>query len=174
MDVSLKLSKDLLRHTPMALQAMLTGLPQDWITGDEGPGTWSPYQVVAHLTHVEETDWIDRTTLFLERNPGGLFRPVDREAGFTRFKGWKLGDILSAFAVARASNLESLDELVDDDDLGLKALHPSLGAVTLGQLLATWTVHDLNHLGQIVKAMAKQYQQAVGPWRSFLPILGAP
>lgn len=173
MDFSLPLTKDLLRRTPEALAALLGGLPQEWVSGDEGPGTWSPYQVVAHLTHIEETDWIDRVQLFLERDPERLFRPVDREAGFQKFQAWSLADILGRFATVRRSNLETLDALVGEADLRLGAVHPAFGAVTMDQLLATWVAHDLNHLGQITKAMAKQYRAAVGPWRSLLPILDA-
>lgn len=173
MDFSLPLSTELLRRTPQTLPALLDGLPEEWLAGDEGPGTWSPYQVVAHLAHIEETDWIDRVQLFLERDPGRLFRPVDREAGFQKFSGWPLADILGRFAAVRRSNLETLDALVHDDDLGLGAVHPAFGAVTMDQLLATWVAHDLNHLGQIAKTMAKQYRDAVGPWRSLLPILDA-
>lgn len=157
MDFSLELNRELLRQTPLALEVMLAGLPEEWVAGDEGPGSWSPYQMVAHLTHVEETDWIDRTKLFLDRNPERLFRPVDREAGFTRFQDWSLGDILSRFASVRSSNLEALGELVKVEDLDLRAVHPTFGEVTLAQLLATWAVHALIHLGQIVKAMARQY-----------------
>lgn len=174
MDFSLDLGKEVLRRTPDALQAMLSDLPEDWITGDEGPDTWSPYQVVGHLTHIEECDWIDRTRVILEHGTARVFEPVDREAGFIRFRDWKLGDLLGRFAAVRASNLETLEALVEVEDLGRRGVHPTFGEVTLGQLLATWVVHDLNHLGQIVKTMAKQYTQAVGPWREFLPIIDAP
>jgi hypothetical protein len=153
---------------------MLSDLSEDWITGDEGPDTWSPYQAVGHLTHIEECDWIDRTKAILEHGTERVFEPIDREAGFTRFKDWKLSDLLSRFASVRTSNLEALDRLVEGEDLGRRGVHPDFGEVTLDQLLATWVVHDLNHLGQIVKTMAKQYTQAVGPWRAFLPIIDAP
>jgi uncharacterized damage-inducible protein DinB len=173
-DFSLELGKEVLRRTPESLHAMLSGLSDDWISGDEGPDTWSPYQVVGHLTHIEECDWIDRTRVILEHGTGRAFEPVDREAGFTRFKGWKLGDLLARFASVRASNLETLDAMVGSEDLERRGVHPDFGQVTLGQLLATWVVHDLNHTGQIVKTMAKQYGQAVGPWREFLAIVDAP
>jgi len=173
MDFSLELGKEVLRRTPVALQAMLSDLSEDWIAGDEGPDTWSPYQVVGHLIHVEECDWIDRTRVILEHGTEHFFRPVDREAGFTRFRGWEFRDLLDWFASVRASNLETLRALVTSEDLERRGLHPTFGEVTLGQLLATWVVHDLNHLGQIVKTMAKQYTQAVGPWREFLPIVDA-
>jgi uncharacterized damage-inducible protein DinB len=174
MDFSLELGTEVLRRTPDALQAMLSDLSEDWITGDEGPGTWSPYQVIGHLTHIEESDWIDRTRVILEHGTECTFDPVDREAGIARFKDWKLHDLLGRFASVRASNLETLGALVEAEDLGRRGVHPAFGEVTLSQLLATWVVHDLNHFGQIAKAMAKQYTQAVGPWRELLPIIDAP
>jgi hypothetical protein len=174
MDFSLELGTEVLRRTPDALRAMLSGLSEDWIAGDEGPGTWSPWQVVGHLTHIEECDWIDRTRVILEHGTDRVFEPVDREAGFTRFRDWSLGDLLDRFASVRTSNLESLGALVGVDDLARRGVHPTFGEVTLGQLLSTWVAHDLNHLNQIVKTMAKQYTETVGPWREFLPIIDAP
>jgi hypothetical protein len=106
---------------------MLSDLSEGWITGDEGPDTWSPYQVVGHLTHIEECDWIDRTRVILEHGTDPVFEPVDREAGFTRFKGWTLGDVLGRFASVRTSNLETLDALVAVEDLGRRGVHPSSG-----------------------------------------------
>jgi hypothetical protein len=173
-DFSLELGKEVLRNTPDALRTMLSGLSEDWTTGDEGPDTWSPYQVVGHLTHIEECDWIDRTRVILEHGTDRVFDPVDREAGFARFEGWTLDDLLARFASIRASNIEALTTSVDVRDLQRRGVHPVFGEVTLGQLLATWVVHDLNHLDQIVKTMAKQYTLAVGPWREFLGIIDAP
>ena len=174
MDFSLDRSGEVLARTPDVLRAMLLGVSEDWTTGDEGPGTWTPCQVVGHLTHIDEVDWIDRTRRILEHGTGRAFEPVDREAGFARFKGWSLGDLLDRFASVRAANLTTLNALVGVEDLGRRGVHPGFGEVTLAQLLATWTVHDLNHLGQIVKTMAKQYTAAIGPWREFLPIVDAP
>jgi hypothetical protein len=174
MDFSLDRSKEVLSRTPDVLRAMLVGVSSDWTTGDEGPGTWTPYQVVGHLTHIDEVDWIDRTRRILEHGTSQVFEPVDREAGFARFKGMSLGELLDRFASVRAANLETLNALVGVDELTRRGVHPSFGEVTLGQLLATWTVHDLNHMGQIVKTMAKQYTDAIGPWREFLPIVDAP
>ncbi len=173
MDFSLELGTEILRRTPSVLSALLAGLPDDWTDGDEGPGTWSPYQVVGHMTYVEECDWIDRTRVILEHGTDRVFEPVDREAGFTQFAGWELTALLSRFARVRASNLDTLDALVAVEDLGRRSVHPAFGVVTLSQLLATWVVHDLNHLGQTVKTMAKQYSEAVGPWRELLPIIDA-
>lgn len=174
MDFSLELGEEVLRSTPSALRAMLSGLSDDWTTANEGPATWSPYQVVGHLSHIEECDWLDRTRLILEHGTKRVFEPVDREAGFERFKDWKLRDLLDRFDSVRTSNLKTLKELVEVGDLTRSGLHPTFGEVTLSQLLATWVVHDLNHMGQIVKTMAKQYRDAVGPWREFLPIIDAP
>jgi hypothetical protein len=174
MDFSLERGEALLRRTPNVLRAMLSDLSADWTARDEGADTWSPYQVVAHLTHIEECDWIDRTRVILEHGTERVFDPVDREAGFTRFKDWGLGDLLSRFALIRTANLETLNTLVGVADLKRRGTHPTFGEVTVGQLLATWVVHDLNHTGQIVKTMAKQFGQAVGPWRELLPIIDAP
>ncbi len=174
MDFSLDLGKEVLRRTPSVLRAMLSEIPDAWTAGDEGPGTWTPYQVVGHLAYVEEFDWMDRTQVILEHGTDRVFDPVDREAGFERYRDWRLGDVLERFALLRSANLEALDGLVGGEDLGRRGVHPSFGEVTLSQLLATWVVHDLNHVGQIVKTMAKQYTDAIGPWREFLPIVDAP
>jgi uncharacterized damage-inducible protein DinB len=174
LDFSLELGTEILRRTPDVLRAMLFDLSDDWTSSDEGSDTWSPYQVVGHLTHVEECDWIDRTRVILDHGTDRIFEPVDREAGFARFRDLKLSDLLDRFAAVRASNLETLELLVEVGDLGRRGIHPTFGEVTISQLLATWVVHDLNHLGQIVKTMAKQYARAVGPWRELLPIIDAP
>jgi len=174
MDFSIETGTEVLRGTPGALRGMLSGLSDGWLSGDEGPGTWSPWQVLGHLTHIEETDWIDRTRVILEHGTDREFDPVDREAGFAKFRGWDVDRLLDRFAEVRTANLATLDELITAGDLDRRGVHPTFGEVTLGQLLATWVVHDLNHAGQIVKAMAKQYREAVGPWREFLAIVDAP
>jgi hypothetical protein len=173
MDFSLERSRAILVRTPVSLSALLLGLPEEWTENDEGPGTWSPYQVVGHMTHIEECDWMDRTTRILAESEPPALEPVDREAGFTRFEGWPLSRLLEHFGAVRASNLEQLNAVVTPADFGRKGIHPEFGEVTLSQLLATWVVHDLNHLDQIVKTMAKQYRDAVGPWRAFLPVVDA-
>jgi uncharacterized damage-inducible protein DinB len=174
MDFSLDRAREVLGRTPEVLQAMLSNLSDDWAAANEAPDAWSPYQVVGHLTHIEECDWIDRTRVILELGTERAFEPVDREAGFTRFKDWELNDLLDRFRAVRTSNLTALDGLIEAEDLGRRGVHPTFGEVTISQLLATWVVHDLNHVGQIVKTMAKQYTDAVGPWREFLPIIDAP
>jgi len=174
MDFDVESAREVLRRTPHALRAMLADLPEDWLQGREAPDAWSPYQVCGHLLHVEECDWIDRTRVILEHGTTTVFEPVDREAGFTRFAGWSIDDLLDRFATTREASLAELAQLVGQDDLVRRGVHPTFGEVTLAQLLATWTVHDLNHMNQIVKTMAKQYTGAVGPWREFLPVLDAP
>jgi hypothetical protein len=173
-EFSLDRATALLSRTPASLSALLMGLPEEWTMSDEGPGTWSPYQVLGHLTHIEESDWMDRTLIILREGGPHPFEPVDREAGFARFEGWATTDLLERFREVRASNLEQLGRAVADEDLARVGLHPTFGEVTLDQLLAAWVVHDLNHLDQIAKTMAKQYTAAIGPWRAFLPIVDAP
>lgn len=174
MEYSLESATDLLRRTPHALRNLLDDLAAGWLHGDEGPGTWSPYQVAGHLAHIEDRDWLDRTRIILEHGTDRVFDPVDREAGFERFRDWPVADVLEHFSSARMANLASLPGLVHDGDLDRRGVHPQFGEVTLRQLLATWVVHDLNHLGQIAKTLAKQYGEAVGPWRANLDILETP
>jgi uncharacterized damage-inducible protein DinB len=153
---------------------MLTDLSDDWLHGREAPDAWSPYQVCGHMLHIEESDWLDRTRVILEHGTSREFEPVDREAGFARFRDWPLTDILRRFDEVRRGNLEELATLVSEANLDRRGVHPTFGEVTLAQLLATWVVHDLNHTNQIVKTMAKDYTDAVGPWRAFLPVLDMP
>ncbi len=165
--------KAVLSRTPSTLRALLIDLPGELTTSNEGPDTWSPFQVVGHMTHIEEFDWMDRAELILSRSEPRTFEPVDREAGFARFARWSMKEMLDRFADLRTSNLRQLDAMVSDDDLGRIGIHPTFGEVSLSQLLATWAVHDLNHLNQIVKTMAKQYATAIGPWRTWLPVVDA-
>jgi len=164
-------AREILRRTPVTLRALLADLPDEWLHGREAAEAWSPYQVCGHLLHIDECDWIDRTRVILEHGTTQVFVPVDREAGFARFAGWSAEQLLDRFAEQRAANLDVLQELVKPSDLDRQGLHPDFGPVTLAQLLATWVVHDFNHLHQIVKTMAKEYRDAVGPWRAYLPIL---
>jgi hypothetical protein len=162
----------LLERTPAALRAMLHGLPARWVAATEGPGTWSPYDVVGHLIHADRTDWIPRARHILagESRP---FDPFDREAQFAQSRGATLSVLLDRFDAARRESLAALRGMsLTAGDLARTGTHPELGTVTLGQLLATWTVHDLDHLGQIARTMAKVYRTAVGPWKAYLSILG--
>ena len=171
MEYNLADARALLQSTPVTLRAILASLPDDWLHGREAPDAWSPYQVCGHLLHIEESDWIDRTKVILEHGTDHVFEPVDREAGFARFDGWSIDDLLDRFAEQRRANLKMLELLVKPSDLDRQGVHPTFGPVTLSQLLATWVVHDFNHVHQVVKTMAKNYGAAVGPWRAFLPIL---
>lgn len=164
---------EVLERTPAVLDRLLRGIGAAWHRADEGPETWSAFDVVGHLVHGEETDWIPRARIILEHGEDRPFEPFDRFAQLTRFGGWTLDRLLDRFAELRESNLETLRSWrLTGEQLSLRGRHPELGAVTLGQLLATWAVHDLNHLGQISRVMAGRYMGEVGPWRAYLSILG--
>jgi len=165
----------ILRRTPLTLKALLTGLPEAWTTSSEGPGTWSAYDIVGHLLAGEEADWIERTRTILEHGEQRPFDSFNRAAMFEDYQGFSLEQLLSAFEEARNKNLETLrDFSITPEKLALKGTHPALGTVTLSQLLATWVAHDLNHIGQIVEVMSRQYADAVGPWIVYLGILNRP
>jgi uncharacterized damage-inducible protein DinB len=171
-DFSLEAGMAVLTRTPDALRAMLANLPAPWTGSDEGPDTWSPADVIGHLIHAEETDWIPRATIILTQGETQAFEPFDRFAQAERFAGWSLERLLDRFAEVRAEGLKTLREWrLTPDQLALRGTHPELGRVTLAQLLATWVVHDLGHIGQIARVMAKQYTVAVGPWKAYLPVL---
>jgi hypothetical protein len=160
-----------LERTPAALAALLDGLPDRWTAATEGEGTWSPYDVVGHLIHGERTDWIPRARHILAGDPRP-FEKFDRVAMFRDSRGRTLSELLETFAALRRENLATLASLrLTPDDLARPGLHPELGGVTLGQLLATWVVHDLDHVGQIARVMAKVYGKTVGPWVPYLSIL---
>jgi len=163
----------LLRRTPGVLRALLTDLPDGWSTVTEGPGTWSPFDIVGHMIHGERADWIPRVEHILQHGDALPFPPFDREAMFEASKGQSLPDLLDTFDVERRRSLARLHELsLDTTDLGRTALHPAFGQVTLGQHLSTWVVHDLTHLNQLARTIAVQYGDAVGPWRAYLSVLG--
>jgi uncharacterized damage-inducible protein DinB len=166
---------EILRRTPATLTVFLRGLPEGWTTSTEGPGTWSAYDIVGHLLHAEEVDWMERAHIIIEHGEQRPFDSFNRAAMFEKYQGFSLDQLLAAFEQARAKNLAVLSELsLTPEKLSLKGTHPALGTVTLSQLLATWVVHDLNHIGQIVEVMARQYAEAVGPWSAYLAILTRP
>ena len=165
-------STDILRRTPGTLRALLEGLGDPWTRTDEGPETFSAFDVVGHLIDGEETDWIPRAEIILSRNPGASFAPYDRFRHYERNRDRTLASLLEEFARLRAANLDRLASWsLGDAELDLAATHPSLGPVTLRQLLATWVAHDLGHVAQVVRVMAKQYRGEVGPWAQYLPVL---
>ncbi|MBA3920137.1 MAG: hypothetical protein C0516_16380 [Gemmatimonas sp.] len=172
MNFSLDEGRSILARTPVILDVWLRDLPDVWVHGTEGPGTWSPYQVVGHLLHGERTDWMPRIQLTLSSDAERRFTPFDREAMLRDHAETPLHELLRAFRSAREDNLALLSALdIRDVHFSGTATHPVFGEVTLGQLLATWVAHDLSHLAQISRTMAKQYREAVGPWRQFLSVM---
>jgi uncharacterized damage-inducible protein DinB len=173
MEFQLEEAKEILRQTPATLDALLRRLSQAWIERNEGLDTWSPFDVVGHLIHGEETDWIPRALIIINDGESRPFEPFDRVAMFEKSKGKSLVELLDTFSRLRSSNLRQLEEMnVTPEMLEKRGTHPELGTVTLGQLLAAWVVHDLGHIAQIVRVMARQYGKEVGPWTAYLSILG--
>lgn len=168
-------ARPILRRTPAVLRALLWDLPESWAGGTEGPGTWSPFDIVGHLIHGERTDWIPRTEILLAHGETRPFTPFDRLAQFEASRGKTLYELLDTFAELRAANLVRLESFdLTPEDFGRRGRHPELGACTLGELLATWVAHDLSHIAQIARVMGRQYAAEVGPWRAYLPMLGEP
>ncbi|HEU4586902.1 MAG TPA: DinB family protein [Gemmatimonadaceae bacterium] len=161
-----------LERTPATFHSLLSGLPDVWTLSNEGPDTFTPFDNLAHLIHGERTDWIPRARIILEQGADRRFTPFDRFAHVRESAGKSLSELLDEFARLRALNLDTLRgwELTDEH-LALEGEHPELGTVTLRQLLSTWVAHDLGHVAQTSRVMAKHYREAVGPWREYLPVL---
>ncbi len=165
-------SVSVLERTPRVLESLLGGLDTPWTHENEGPDTWSPFDIVGHLVHGEKTDWIPRILIILNDSDNKTFRPVDRFAQFEESKGKTMADLLEEFKSLRNQNLEQLKGFVlTEFELNSKGIHPELGEVTLQQVLATWVTHDLGHIAQISRVMAKQYKNEVGPWTAYISIL---
>jgi len=172
MSLDLAQAVAVLERTPAALRSLLAGLPPDWTDADEGPDTWSPWAILGHLVHGERTDWIPRARIILARGEERRFAPFDRQAQFRDSRGRSLAELLDEFARLRSDNLATLAGWrLTQAELALEGVHPAFGPVTLRQLLATWVVHDLGHLAQIARVMAKRYTSEVGPWVAYLPVL---
>jgi hypothetical protein len=162
----------LLTHTPATLNALLRHLPETWTHRNEGPNTWTVYDVIGHLNHCERFDWLPRAKMILEFGDTWTFAPLDREAQKSTSPGKSLAQLLDEFSHLRSENLSQLHTLnLQSDDLARRGRHPAFGPVTLSQLLATWAAHDLTHLHQISRIMAHQYREAVGPWSVYLGVL---
>jgi hypothetical protein len=162
----------ILTRTPATLDTLLRGLPDGWTTGNEGGETWSPYDVIGHLIHGDETDWMPRAKIILQHGEARAFDRFDRLAQFTASSGRTLASLLDEFATRRRDSLRELAALrLSDADLERRGRHPELGVVTLRQLLATWVAHDLDHVVQISRVLARQYSDEVGPWRAYLRII---
>jgi hypothetical protein len=164
-------TRDLLQRTPDVLRVLLGGLPESWTSTADVEGGWRPRDVLGHLISGELEDWIPRTERILAEGTGRTFEPFDRFAHEGRDDASTLDALIQRFAEPRGENLTRLDELVTDADLDRRGLHPALGEVTLRELLATWAVHDLDHVAQIYAGMAGSHDAAVGPWKTYLGIL---
>jgi len=172
MDFDLAAGTAVLERTPRALRAMLDGLPDGWIDANEGPDTWSPRDVVVHLVNCDRTNWIPRARVILAQGADRAFPPFDRFAEIATNKTTHIAALLDDFADARAQGLAELAARnISEAQLDLHGTHPALGTATLRQLLSTWVAHDLAHTAQIARVMARQYRDAVGPWRLYLTIM---
>jgi uncharacterized damage-inducible protein DinB len=169
---SLDESLPILERTPAVFRALLAGVPDAWIVADEGPDTFSPHENLGHLIHGERVDWIPRAKIILAQGPSRAFEPYDRFAQRRESAGKSLATLLDEFADLRAANCQTLRAMnLGPRELALTGEHPGLGTVTLAQLLASLVVHDLGHIAQTVRVMAKRYRAAIGPWTEFLPIV---
>jgi hypothetical protein len=172
MEQNLQQTMSLLSRTPAALDALLRDLPEAWTLRDEGENTWSVFDVVGHLIDGERVNWMPRARMVLQSGERATFVPFDREGHLREGQDKSLGQLLDEFARLRSENLRELRGLdLRQEDLERRGRHPAFGVVTLSELLATWTVHDLTHLHQISRIMALQYRDAVGPWSAYLGVL---
>ena len=171
MNFDLNKTTDVLERTPKILEDLLSGLSDDWIVNNEGDDTWSPYDIVGHLIHGERTDWMVRLEIILHKEDKN-FIPYDRFAQSKESKGKSLQQLLSEFTLLRKENLQKLKSLnLTENDLNKTGIHPEFGDVTLRQLLSTWTIHDLTHIAQITRVMAKQYKEEMGPWMKYFRVM---
>jgi len=172
MQFKLSEATQILQRTPATLTAMVAGIPEPWLKATEGGGTWSCYDIVGHLIHGELTDWIPRVRIILEHGEARAFEPFDRFAQFREDQTRPISALLDQFAFLRSENIAILQGLnLSSSDFSRRGTHPELGAVTLGQLLSSWAVHDLSHIAQIARVTAKQYSGEVGPWHAYMSIL---
>jgi hypothetical protein len=163
---------EILERTPAVLNTLLSGISDDWVMNNEGAETFSPYDVVGHLIHGEKTDWVVRAKLILEHGTAKPFEPYDRFAQYEESKGKSLQQLLDEFDEIRKRNIAWFQSCqVTEEDLERKGMHPVLGEVSLRNLLSTWVVHDLTHIAQVTRVMAKQYKGEMGPWPEFFRIL---
>ncbi len=165
-------SIEILERTPKILETYLNELSNNWLKSNEGENTWSPYDIVGHLIFGEKTDWIIRTKTILSQSENKMFEPFDRFAQLKENQNKPISELVTEFKSLRKTNLEELKSLnITNKNFKLKGIHPEFGEVTLEQLISTWVVHDLGHISQISRVMAKQYETNVGPWKAYLGIL---
>lgn len=175
MDFDLARATEVLERTPAVFRALLGGLPEAWTLPNEGPDTFSAVENLAHLIHGERADWMERARIILAQGADRRFAPFDRFAHRQESRDATVADLLDEFARLRADNLATLRSWrLTERELALCGEHPAFGTVTLSQLLATWVVHDLGHIAQTARVLAKQYRAAVGPWDAYLPVLHRP
>lgn len=172
MKFELEKAIEILIQTPETVKTLLGDLSEDWTGSDGNTTSWSPFDIVGHYIHGEETDWIPRARIILAQSENLTFTPFDRLAQFERSKGKTLPELIEIFSRLRRENIETLRSWnLTDEQLKLKGIHPELGEVDLEQLLATWVVHDLNHVRQITEVLARKYSGSVGVWKEYLSIL---
>lgn len=172
MDFQLSQAIEILSQTPATVKSLLGNLSDEWIFASDGEKSWTPFDVIGHYIHGEETDWIPRAEIILAQGENLTFEPFDRFAQFEKSEGKTFSELLDAFADLRRKNIKTLKSWdLTEEQLRLEGIHPELGEVSLEQLLATWVVHDLTHIRQIVSVMAKQYSENVGEWKNYLSIL---
>jgi hypothetical protein len=161
-----------LERTPAVFRALLSGLPEAWLRADEGPETFTPFDNLGHLIHGERADWIPRARIILTQGTNRTFDRYDRFAQNRESRGKSVAQLLAEFDELRAGNIATLRGWnLTDHQLALQGNHPELGKVSLRQLLATWVTHDLGHIAQTVRVMAKRYREEIGPWKQYLPIV---
>jgi len=172
MNFNITKSVEILERTPIVLESMLSELSGSWIKTNEGENTWSPYDILGHLIFGEKTDWIVRIKIILSQSENKMFEPFDRFAQLKEKQDKNISELVAEFKNLRKNNLIELRSLnITNTNFELKGIHPELGEVTLEQLISTWVVHDLGHIAQISRVMAKQYKTNVGPWNAYLGIL---
>ncbi len=172
MEFSINKSIEILEKTPDVLAQLTKNLSADWVMNNEGGETWSVFDVVGHLIHGEKTDWMVRIEIILTEGANKEFKPFDRFAQFEESKGKTLEQLLNEFKQVRELNIKRLEDLkLTDKDYNKTGIHPKFGPVSLSQLISAWTVHDLDHIAQISRVMAKQFKEQAGPWIEFLKIL---
>jgi hypothetical protein len=165
---------EILSRTPIVVETLLKGLSDEWIMQNEGSNTWSAYDIIGHYIEGEKNDWITRMQIILSDNPDKQFKPFDRFAQFEDSKGKSMQQLLDEFSRWRELNLSVLRSAnITEADLSKTGIHPSFGTVTLKQLLATWVVHDLAHINQITRVMAKQYSDDIGPWKEYISLINS-
>ncbi|MDQ3020197.1 MAG: DinB family protein [Bacteroidota bacterium] len=172
MEFDLNKSLEILQGTPYVLEKQLCGLSREWLMQNEGEGTWNSAEIVCHLIQCEEEDWIARMKIILNEEGNKKFMDFNRTKGFEKSKEKTITELVSEFRMLRKENLEYLEShMLTGSDLDKTGVHPDFGEVTLKQLLATWVVHDLSHISQINRILAKQYREEVGPWIEYLQVL---